>query len=60
METEALISLSHQKEQLFLSQQVDLRPIPAGNGLEIHSDGLSQICMASKYIISGCRKFAWP
>ena len=30
METEALISLSHQKEQRFLPQQVDLPPIPAG------------------------------
>ena len=38
METEALISLSHQKEQRFLSQQLDLPPIPAGNGLEIRGD----------------------
>lgn len=38
METEALISLSHQKEQRILSQQVDLRLIPAGNDLEIRSD----------------------
>jgi len=38
METEALISLSHQKEQRILSQQLDLRPIPAENSLEIRSD----------------------
>lgn len=38
METEALISLSHQKEQRFLPQQVDLPLIPAGNGLKIRSD----------------------
>ena len=38
METEALISLSHQKEQRILSQQVDLSLIPAENGFEIRSD----------------------
>ena len=38
METEALISLGHQKAYRFLSQQIDLPPIPAGNSLEICGD----------------------
>ena len=39
-------------------QNTQRRAVAALHGLEIHSDGLSQLCMASKYTATGCRSFA--
>ena len=41
-------------------QNTQRRAVAALHGPEIHSDGPSQLCVASKYTATGCRSFAWP
>ena len=38
-------------------QNAQRRAVAALHGLEIHSDGLSQLYMAPKYTATGCRSF---
>ena len=41
-------------------QNTQRRAVADLHGLEIHSDGLSQILQRPKYTATGCRSFAWP